>query len=215
MLNRPKNEEELQKREAIGVIRASRFVRQFIHSRQPITIDTICEIHRQIFKDAWPEIAGAWRTEDIKITDSKHHPPHYSRVPELMRQAGENLAGKLKLLKSTEPFWMIEHELTKSEEEMIDAVVETAAWIHHAITFIHPFRDGNGRTARLASNLILGRFGLIGISIRIEKENKNRYRQALTQIDQARDYEPLKALIYEGLMERYEGVPMFFHKDGK
>lgn len=215
MLNRPKNEEELQKREAIGVIRASRFVRQFIHSRQPITVDVIREIHRQIFKDAWPEIAGTWRTEDLEITDSKHRPPPYSKVPELIREVGETLTNRLKPLKSTEPFWMIERELAKGEEEMIDAVVETAALTHHAITFIHPFRDGNGRTARLAANLILGRFGLIGISIRIEKENKNRYRQALAQIDQARDYEPLKALIYEGLVERYQGVPMFFYKDNK
>ena len=212
MLVRPKNEKELQKREAIGVIRASRFIRSVVHSRQAITVDTIRDIHREIFKDAWPEIAGEWRVEDLEITESKHHPPHYSKVSELMRQLGDDLVAKLKLLKSAESFWMVERRLNQSEEEMLDAIIETAAWIHHAITFIHPFRDGNGRTARLATNLILQKFGLVGLSIRIEKENKNRYRQSLAQIDQVQDYEPLKDFIYEGLIERYQGVPMFFIK---
>ena len=63
------------------------------------------------------------------------------------------------------------------------------------ITLVHPFRDGNGRTVRLAANLILERFGLVGISIKIEKENKNRYRSALAQIDSDEDYKPLESLI--------------------
>ncbi|MBI5221334.1 MAG: hypothetical protein HY979_00825, partial [Candidatus Magasanikbacteria bacterium] len=54
-------------------------------------------------------------------------------------------------------------------------------------------------------------YGLVGISIRIEKENKNRYRQALSQIDQQGDYKPLEALIYEGLLERYDGVEMKYY----
>jgi len=45
--------------------------------------------------------------------------------------------------------------------------------------------------------LILERFGLVGISIKIEKENKATYRKALAQIDQREDYEPLMDLIFE------------------
>ena len=56
---RPKNKEELQKREAIGIIRASRFIRDYARLNQPIDFNIVCEIHKQIFKDAWPEIAGA------------------------------------------------------------------------------------------------------------------------------------------------------------
>ena len=58
MLQRPYNEEEFQKREAIGVIRASRFVRQYANSHKPIKMETVCEIHREIFHDAWPDIGG-------------------------------------------------------------------------------------------------------------------------------------------------------------
>ena len=50
MSKRPENEDELQEREAIGVIRASRFVRKYSHSHNVITIDTIRKIHREILK---------------------------------------------------------------------------------------------------------------------------------------------------------------------
>jgi len=58
MLSRPQDEEELQKREAIGIIRASRFIRKYARSHKEINIQTICEVHHEIFKEAWPEIAG-------------------------------------------------------------------------------------------------------------------------------------------------------------
>ncbi|MBI2644917.1 hypothetical protein HYW94_01930 [Candidatus Uhrbacteria bacterium] len=74
---RPANEEELQKREAIGTIRASRFVRGYAKSKEPIDVRIICHIHQEIFRDAWPEIAGVYRDENLEITYSKHLPPHH------------------------------------------------------------------------------------------------------------------------------------------
>ena len=176
-------------------------------------MDTVFEIHREIFKDAWPEIAGKMRTVPLTITDSDHLPPHHTQVPGLVKEAREELDRLLVGLNSTEPFWIEGKDLTDEQMNMIDRVVEIAAWLHHRITFIHPFQDGNGRTARLAANLILECFGLVGISIKIERENKNRYRQALAQVDKMNDLEPLKTLIYEGLLDRLNGVPMFFNKN--
>src|SRR3989338_4600781 len=92
LVDRPKNEEELQKREAIGVIRASRFVRRYAKAHKPITVAGICEIHREIFKDAWPEIAGVFRDEDLTITDSDHVPPHFSKVPLLMEEVDRRMS---------------------------------------------------------------------------------------------------------------------------
>ncbi|MDO8489959.1 MAG: hypothetical protein Q7S47_00910 [bacterium] len=88
MATRKINEYELQRREAIGTIRASRFVRQYAKSKKPISIDTICVIHREIFKDAWPEIGGELRSENLEITDSRHLPPHHSKVEDAMRVFG-------------------------------------------------------------------------------------------------------------------------------
>jgi Fic family protein len=42
----------------------------------------------------------------------------------------------------------------------LEAVVEVAAWAHSEWVRIHPFSNGNGRTARLLANAILLRYGL-------------------------------------------------------
>lgn len=208
---RPQTEEELQMREAIGVIRASRFVRKYAHSNKAISMATICEIHKEIFKEAWPEIAGKYRDENLEITHSKHLPPHHSEVASLMTLKNTELQEKLKTLQTAEGIISGQRSDEKKLTEAFDLVIRVVAWLHHIITFVHPFREGNGRTARMAANLILERYGLVGISIKIEKENKNRYRQALSQIDNVDDFEPLVNLIYDGLLERYEGVPLKYY----
>jgi fido (protein-threonine AMPylation protein) len=213
MPQRPQNEEELQRQEAIGVIRASRFVRKFARSNDDIDMTTVCAIHKEMFHEAWPEIAGVYRTENLEITDSRHLPPHHSQVPALMDEANAAFVEKLHQLKKLDGEIMANAEVTDEISQDIDALVEAVAWIHHKITFIHPFREGNGRTARLAANLVLERYGLVGISIKVEKENKNRYRQALAQIDAMEDYEPLKNIIYEGLVDRYNGVSLKYYSD--
>ncbi len=208
MFKRPKDEQELQRREAIGVIRASRFVRKYANSRRPIDTDTIREIHKEIFSEAWPEIAGAYRQENLEITGSKHLPPHHKDVPARMEECGKMLAEKLEKLGTD---GILLGEFSEEAIDYIEDVISVAAWIHHKITYIHPFREGNGRTARLAANLVLERYGLVGISIKIERENKDHYRQALAQIDSYEDYRPLEQLIGEGLIDRYEGVSMKYY----
>ena len=203
---RPKSEEELQKREAVGTIKASRFVREFAKSGKPINAALVYDIHKIIFKDAWPEIAGVLRTEEARITGSPHLPPHHSQIPGLMIDLDKELKERIAPLKVLPVMNRFGLDLNKKEQAMIEAIVRVATWIHHKIVFIHPFVDGNGRTSRLMTNLILERYRLIGISIKIERENKNRYRQALQQIDQKGDYKPLEGIIIEGLVDRYNGV---------
>lgn len=211
--SRPKNEEELQKREAIGVIRASRFVRRYAHSHKTINVETICAIHKEIFKDAWFEIAGEYRDEELSITDSDLLLPHHTQILELMNKLNTELLKNVKELKDCEGHILnLSVKMTNDSIRCIGKVINLASWLHHKITAIHPFREGNGRTARLVTNLILERYGLVGISVKIEKENKNEYRKALAQIDKYGDYEPLENIISEGIIERYNGVSMKYYR---
>ena len=212
MKPRPRDNEDLEKRAAIGVIRASRFVRRYSRTDQKINISTIKLIHKEIWKDIWPEIAGEYRTENLEITGSKLRLPHYSEVPCLMDEADKEIARRILEIGDDCKGIIIGFEEVNNELiECIDKVVTLSAWMHHAITCIHPFREGNGRSARLAANLILERYGLVGISVKIEKENKDTYHQALVQIDRMKDYKPLKDLIYEGLADRYNGVALKYY----
>ena len=52
-----------------------------------------------------------------------------------------------------------------------------AARFHGFFEYLHPFRDGNGRTGRLLSNFILLQFGLPELIIR--KEDRQQYIDAL------------------------------------
>lgn len=207
---RPKDEKELQEREATGIIRASRFVRRYAHSKQLISIDIIYKLHKKIFENARPEIAGRVRSEDVEIRNSQHKPPHYSRVVTQMNELGIELGQKVKNLETLESLTILGEEPTETDITAIENIIHTAAWLHHKITYIHPFVDGNGRTARLVQNLILERYGLIGISIKIGKENKNAYCNALKQIDKHNDYEPLMEMITNGLVDRYNGVTLIY-----
>ena len=46
------------------------------------------------------------------------------------------------------------------DRDGLQAVIELAAWTHSEWVRIHPFRNGNGRTARMLTNAILMRYGL-------------------------------------------------------
>jgi hypothetical protein len=46
------------------------------------------------------------------------------------------------------------------DNDGMDAVIELAAWAHSEWVRIHPFGNGNGRTARIWANLVLLRYGL-------------------------------------------------------
>lgn len=212
-ISRPHNEEELQEREALGVIRASRFVRKYAQSHKPITIKTICDIHKEIFSEAWPEIAGKYRTEELSISFSDLVLPHHTQIHGLMKKLDEDLNLRLNSLKDcTGHIFPLQPEITDEAVNCIEEVIHTTSWLHHSITAIHPFREGNGRTARLVANLILERYGLVGISVKIEKENKNEYRKSLAQIDKYGDYEPLENIITEGIIDRYNGVVVKYYE---
>lgn len=79
--------------------------------------------------------------------------------------------------------------------------MDLVAWFRHRVVKIHPFRDFNGRTARLVSSYLLLQLGLPAIEIDADQgDGRDRYTGAMRAAD-AYDPEPLKALIDEALEE--------------
>jgi len=64
---------------------------------------------------------------------------------------------------------------------------------HHLFGFIHPYIDGNGRTARFIMNTFLVTAGFPWIIIRVE--DRDKYMQALESASVHSDIEPFAKFI--------------------
>ena len=130
-----------------------------IDKKEPITAFHVRQIHKLILSQIDDENAGQYRKTDVRIAGAKHIPPEAWDVPQRMTD-WEN--------------WL------KDSQKKIHPV-ELAALAHHQLAAIHPFIDGNGRTARLVMNLVLFRAGYPpAVILRV---NRKQYYQVLAQAD--------------------------------
>ena len=83
---------------------------------------------------------------------------------------------------------------------MIDYIKHVVR-IHHRITVIHPFPEGNGRTARAFMNVQLVRAGLTPIYIKVEE--KQRYVEALEKADIEKNYDDLYECIFRVMLRSH------------
>ncbi len=83
------------------------------------------------------------------------------------------------------------------EKELIK-YVKKIVQIHYKLTVIHPFADGNGRTARALMNMQFIHAGLPPIYIFAEE--KNEYYDALRKIDIESDYSDLYILVIQKMI---------------
>lgn len=136
--------------EAINHQEAIHYIRELADKNTDFLNADLLNIHYLILKTIRPKDAGKYRVQDVQITGSHHLPPPHFKIMDLM-----------------EDYFRFYQE-NKNEIHP----VELSAEMHERLVTIHPFRDGNGRTARLVMNLILLKNGY-PITI-IEGENAKR-----------------------------------------
>ncbi|MOA33071.1 Adenosine monophosphate-protein transferase and cysteine protease IbpA precursor [compost metagenome] len=79
--------------------------------------------------------------------------------------------------------------------------VELAALFHFRFVYIHPFSDGNGRTARLLMNLILMRNGFPPAIVKAANEARFHYYETLETASTSGDIQPFIRCIAECVEE--------------
>jgi Fic family protein len=144
-------------REVQNLYEAIRFVESLASTQAAVSEREICELQSLIVGRDAAE-SGRYRSIEVSITNSPHKPPHPIKVSDYMR----DLAAWLTTADDVPPI-------------LLSAV--SHAWLVH----IHPFRDGNGRTARAVGNLQLIRAGYPIVVIR--HKDRQRYYEALRASD--------------------------------
>ncbi len=181
LFKRPRNEEELKQLEASGLWKAQALAKDIGESKEKITLEVILRIHKIFLENAYPEIAGKFRMIGQDIEKLKCMiPPLGIAVQEEMYKFWRELDNRLSKI----PPLPKGRKISKTSlRKRSDEVVSLATWTQYQIARIHPFCEGNGRMARLMTNLILWRYKLLPTDIKYEGENKQKYLQALCEID--------------------------------
>ena len=140
--------------EALDHMDALAFVRALARSREPFREGDIREIHRLVLARSDPSEAGGYSRHQRAVLGSTMRFPSPAELPALMGDFA-------RWLRDAEP----------GPHASFEA--------HYRLVTIHPFSDGNGRSARLLMNLILLRGGYPPVVI--GPEERAEYVDALQE----------------------------------
>lgn len=119
--------------------------------RIPITVQRLCDLNAQVLKDVpdadWV-VPGELRTTNVVV--GPYQPPHWQDLPVLVKE----FDGWLHRMRNRAD------DSSPTEERFVVAFL-TASLAHLYLAWIHPFGNGNGRTARLVEAQILAESGVV------------------------------------------------------
>lgn len=130
--SKPTEDRTVAQIEAINHEIAFDWVIDNFHGLQDEPEGFIRTINKMLLNDI-EELSGSYRSGPVKISGMEYIPPPGFDVPDFMKRLGDEIkagvSGRF--------------------------AIEFAASVHTKLVMIHPFVDGNGRTARLLTNAIL------------------------------------------------------------
>src|SRR5208283_812951 len=157
--------------EALDHYDAIRYVRELARQSASLTESDLRNLHRLVMQRSSPEIAGSYAdlARYVRTDTGRHVFPSPAEIPALMGDFASWLGTSA-------------------------ATPETAFTAHSRLVDIHPFNDGNGRTARLLMNLILIRGGYPPIAVR--PEDRLDYIRGLQEAQAGHGTESFTRLLY-------------------
>lgn len=134
----------------------------------------ILSLHELILVNIEDDFAGRIRNGGVRIAGANFTPPNASKVPDLLDELISFV----------------------NENPLNLNIIELAAIFHHKFVWIHPFFDGNGRTIRLAMNLVLMRAGFPPAIIL--RTDRSKYYDSLNSANNG-NYHKLMLLLAQAL----------------
>ncbi len=158
--------------EVINHREAILMVEDLVSQQTPLSERVIKDLHYLVLKNIDQDNAGRYRQVNVLISGAEHKPVDALHVPEQMTAFID---------------WY-------STQATGLHPVERAARVHGEFVKIHPFVDGNGRTARLLMNLELMKAGFPAAVLPVE--SRLAYYEALDTAHCQGDYAPFVELLF-------------------
>lgn len=158
--------------EAVNHQEAIEYLETLISDNKKFNTNDIMDIHSLVLQKIEKEFSGRYRTFAVRIQGANFIPPNALKVPELMDELVE---------------WVL------NEDKQMHLLIKNTIY-HHRFVWIHPFIDGNGRTVRLTSNLLLMNEGYPPAIIL--KNDRKKYYAALEKANSG-DYSKLLLLVLQ------------------
>lgn len=158
--------EEINELEAANIAEATDWAyKSRTLKKDLLTVSGLLKLHARMYGDVW-DWAGKIRTEELNIGVS---------FPQIQNELGRIL-GDVR-------YWL-EHKTYPLDEICMR--------FHHELARIHPFKNGNGRLARLAANLLAennggDRFTWGSVNLVDKSPEREKYIQALKHADRTAD----------------------------
>lgn len=170
--------------EAVNHQHAIEYIKDLAKQNETITERDLLQIHYLILQGINNDQAGKYRNLQVLISGAKHVPPQPFLVPKEM----ESLF-----------LWYNENK------DKLHPVILSAE-MHERLVTIHPFIDGNGRTARLLMNLILLQNGFPIAILKGDIDSRLKYYSALETAQVEHNKEPFINLIAENVEETIQRI---------
>ncbi|MDT2470562.1 Fic family protein [Enterococcus avium] len=140
-------------------------------------------LHRKFYECApFPEAGGCFREANARISGTSVKTSDPEKIGLSVYQVGQESNKCLK----------------EVNEDDISSSIKEFCSLHHKLTVIHPFQDGNGRTTRAFLNLQLLSISVPPIYI-LEGE-KSLYRNGLVELDRCTDLE--SNLLFDFILQK-------------
>ena len=166
------DEEAIHNAEFEGFLTAEILFTENLTPKTKFTIKYICDIHRTALKELH-SFAGHFRS--VNVSKGGFVFPAGRFIPDNMRIFEEEILAHLP-------------DHYAHQEELIKDIAK----VHGELLFIHPFREGNGRTARILANLMARKQGYTGLNFR--RVNFDEYIIAVQQVAR-KDYSRMEKII--------------------
>ena len=163
--------------EVIGQANAYDLLFDIAQNEKDITEQIILKLHHMLYNNIDEAKSGKYRDCNVLITGSEYELPKHDKLSELMQEFCAEIPVKKENLHP----------------------VEFSAWLHERLVSIHPFIDGNGRTARLIMNLALLQAGYNIITI--PPVVRNDYIFGLQEAQLKNNIQPFTNFISEMVLE--------------